>query len=107
MNPVSSTAALTALAALLCFPPAIVAQSKPSTRPHKKKRSLPAMKLRAMPLIKPKAKSPAELTKLYEKLLAEPFVEKGGWMTDYDAARARAKKEGKLLFAYFTRSYAY
>lgn len=28
------------------------------------------------------------------------------WITDYDAARAEAKKSGKLLFAYFTRSYA-
>ena len=28
------------------------------------------------------------------------------WTFDYDAARAEAKKTGKLLFVYFTRSYA-
>ena len=41
-----------------------------------------------------------------EKKLAEPFLKNGKWYTDYDVAREEAKKNGKLIFAYFTRSYA-
>jgi len=37
--------------------------------------------------------------------LAQPFVKNAGWATDYEDALGRAKKEGKLVFAYFTRSY--
>ena len=40
-----------------------------------------------------------------EKLAKEVF-KKATWVTDFDEARALAKKEGKLLFTYFTRSYA-
>ena len=39
--------------------------------------------------------------------LAKPFIKYGGWVTDYDAAREQANKQGKVLFAYFTRSYAH
>jgi hypothetical protein len=42
-----------------------------------------------------------------EKKLAKDVFHKTPWMFDYDEARAKAKKEGKVLFAYFTRSYAY
>lgn len=42
----------------------------------------------------------------YEEKLSKEFVEYGGWMTDYDAARAAAKEQGKVLFVYFSRSYA-
>lgn len=42
----------------------------------------------------------------YDKKLEKEFVSFGGWITDYDVARERAKKEGKLIFAYFSRSYA-
>jgi hypothetical protein len=41
------------------------------------------------------------------KLLEEPFFKKAPWITDYDAARAEAKKSGKPIFVYFTRSYAF
>ena len=44
-------------------------------------------------------------TKLAEKL-AQPFVKFGKWETDYTAAKQRAKKEGKLLFVYFTRTFS-
>ncbi len=44
--------------------------------------------------------------KKYEKALEADFISFGGWETDYDVARARAKKEGKLLFTFFSRSYA-
>ncbi|MDA1259263.1 MAG: hypothetical protein O3A20_01430 [Planctomycetota bacterium] len=41
-----------------------------------------------------------------ETKVQKEFVAFGGWITDYDEARARAAKEGKLIFAYFTRSYS-
>lgn len=38
--------------------------------------------------------------------LAEAWIENAPWQLDYDVAREEAKKNGKLIFAYFTRSYA-
>ena len=49
----------------------------------------------------------AELAKKLEEKLAKPFLGVAKWTTDYDGARARAKEEHKLIFTYFTRSYAY
>lgn len=48
----------------------------------------------------------AELQERYEKKLQKEFVSYGGWITDYDEARELARKEGKMIFAYFSRSYA-
>lgn len=48
-----------------------------------------------------------QLIELRAQKLAKPVFHEPRWETDYDAARARAKKEGKLIFAYFTRSYAH
>ena len=47
-----------------------------------------------------------ELVAKYEEKLTAEYLEFGGWVTDYDEARARAKAEGKLLFTYFSRSYS-
>lgn len=47
-----------------------------------------------------------DLKDKYEEKLAQDWVKHGGWITDYDEARAKAKEEGKVLFAYFSRSYA-
>ncbi|MHC4958398.1 MAG: hypothetical protein ACYTGN_08470 [Planctomycetota bacterium] len=41
-----------------------------------------------------------------EAKLAKPFAKNAEWITDYDAAKAKAVQSGKLIFAYFTRSYA-
>ncbi|MGH7152015.1 MAG: hypothetical protein ACREIU_15025 [Planctomycetota bacterium] len=41
-----------------------------------------------------------------DKKLASDFLKKADWVLDFDRARAEAKKRGKVLFAYFTRSYA-
>jgi hypothetical protein len=41
-----------------------------------------------------------------EAKLSKEFIAFGGWITDYDVARERAAKEGKIIFTYFTRSYA-
>jgi high-affinity K+ transport system ATPase subunit B len=51
-------------------------------------------------------KSQDELRQLRTEKLAKEVFKKAPWLTDFDAAREQAKKEGKLLFTYFTRSYA-
>jgi len=48
----------------------------------------------------------AEYRAKYKKKVAAKFVTDGGWIVDYDAALVKARAEGKLIFAYFTRSYA-
>jgi hypothetical protein len=50
--------------------------------------------------------TPEELTAKRTEKLAKPVFTKAPWVTDYDQAREQAKKENKLVFAYFTRSYA-
>ena len=42
----------------------------------------------------------------YAEKMAEPWISHGGWRTDYDKALEEAGKSGKLIFAYFSRSYA-
>ena len=48
----------------------------------------------------------AEFKAKYEEKLEKEFISYGGWITDYDMARERAEKEGKMIFAYFSRSYS-
>lgn len=52
------------------------------------------------------AQSQEELKALYEKKIAAEWFKTGGWSDDYAAARERAKKDGKVILAYFTRSYS-
>ena len=40
------------------------------------------------------------------ELLAEAWLQKANWVMSYPEARAKAKQSGKMIFAYFTRSYA-
>ena len=58
---------------------------------------------------RPAAQKPqaSDLQKKYEDKLKEPFLKKAPWITDYDKALAEAKKTGKMVFGYFSRSYAY
>lgn len=51
-------------------------------------------------------KSQEEFAKLRDEKMALEVFQKANWIFDYDAARAEAKKSGKPIFAYFTRSYA-
>ena len=51
------------------------------------------------------AQDEAALKDQLEKKLAEPFLKKAPWITDWDAARAEAKKSGRPIFAYFTPSF--
>ena len=46
-----------------------------------------------------------ELIARRDKKLVSEFLNKADWITDYDAARAKAKESGKPIFAYFTRSF--
>ncbi len=41
-----------------------------------------------------------------EQKLAEAWIKNANWILDYDKAREIAKKEKKLIFTYFARSYA-
>ncbi len=38
--------------------------------------------------------------------LGKPVFARAEWLADYDAALARAAKDGKLVLLYFTRSFA-
>ncbi len=50
--------------------------------------------------------SARSLEERLQKKLESPFLKNAPWVLDYDQARAKAKAEGKVIFAYFTRSYA-
>lgn len=52
------------------------------------------------------AERQAELQSELEKKLAKDFVGKGGWLLDYGKACTEAAEEKKLLFVYFTRTFA-
>ena len=55
------------------------------------------------------ANKPDEQAKFRAKLAkkqAKKFIEAGGWRLDYDKERAAAASKDKLLFIYFTRSFA-
>lgn len=52
-------------------------------------------------------KSQEELKQQREEKMAKEVFTKADWTFDYDKAREQAKKSGKLIFAYFTRSYAH
>jgi hypothetical protein len=41
-----------------------------------------------------------------DKKLASEFLKKAAWNTDYDKAREEAKKTGKPIFGYFSRSFS-
>ena len=41
-----------------------------------------------------------------EKKLKAPFLEGVAWELDYDVAVKKAKAQNKVIYAYFTRSYA-
>ena len=40
-----------------------------------------------------------------EKKMAKSFVKNVDWVTEFDKAKDKAAADGKLIFAYFTRSY--
>ncbi len=48
----------------------------------------------------------AELQKLYQKKVSEAWLKNAGWSLSWEDTLKRAGKEGKPVFAYFTRSYS-
>lgn len=50
--------------------------------------------------------APNPLVRKRDAKLAEPWLKKAAWFTDFDAARQAARDQRKLIFAYFTRSYS-
>lgn len=69
---------------------------------------LGALLAAALPAQGPAQKdSPEQLKAKRTEKLAKDVFKKAPWTFDYDAARAEAKKTGKPIFAYFTRSYAH
>ena len=97
MNLVLPVAALFVGAALL------VAQDPP-----KPPATVPAKPIRLVaPTAPAQEPSQDELKQKRADKLAKPVFQKAPWLFDYDAAKAQAKKEGKLVLAYFTRSYAH
>ena len=51
--------------------------------------------------------SQEELVQKRDAKLGEPWLKAAPWFTDYDKALAEAKKTGKPVLAFFSRSYAY
>ena len=54
----------------------------------------------------PAAQDAAELERRYQHKLEARFLERVEWVTDLELAKQRAQAEDRLIFAYFTRSYA-
>jgi hypothetical protein len=67
-------------------------------------RSLRVAALAAVGVLSSLAHGEGQEAKLRSKL-TQPFVENVDWVRDYREALDRARHEGKLVFAYFTRSY--
>lgn len=53
-----------------------------------------------------RAQDQEQMKKNLDKKLEAEFLKKTKWNLDYDEAKAEAKKNNKLIFAYFTRSYS-
>lgn len=47
-----------------------------------------------------------DLQAKFDKKISEDWVSHGNWVLDFEEAKKRAAAEDKLIFAYFTRSYA-
>lgn len=50
-------------------------------------------------------RSQDEYKQMRAETLAKEVFKKAPWLLDYDKARETAKQEGKLIFAYFTKSF--
>jgi len=68
--------------------------------------TVPAMKLVAAPAQTQEPTQQELVAKRDEKMGLEVFKQ-APWTFDFDQARADAKQQGKLIFTYFSRSYAH
>ena len=60
----------------------------------------------AMPVVAQDDDRAAKMQANFDKKMAKPFLKNATWETDYDKAMKTAATDGKLIFAYFTRSYS-
>lgn len=67
----------------------------------------PLMALAAVMAIATPAFAQGDFEQKLKKKLDSAWIKDPKWITDYDEAKAEAKKTGKVIFGYFTRSYAY
>lgn len=51
-------------------------------------------------------KSQEELATMRDEKMAKKVFQQANWIFDYDKVREEAKKSDKVIFTYFTRSYA-
>ena len=51
-------------------------------------------------------KSQEQLQASFDEMKTHKWYTGGGWTTDFAVAKETAKKTGKPIFAYFTRTYA-
>lgn len=52
------------------------------------------------------AQDQEELISRREAKFAKPWIEAGGWITDWAEAQKQAQETGKDIFAYFSRSFS-
>ncbi len=91
--------------ALLAAPLTAALLAGATAAQEEKKPAVPAAKIVAAPAQRQAPTQDELIAKRAEKL-AKPVFQNAAWVLDYDAARAQAKKENKLILCYFTRSYA-
>ena len=60
----------------------------------------------ALPGLSAQGKTQEQLTEQWEQKQAEAWFTGGEWSADFAAAKERAKQEGKVILAYFSRSYS-
>ena len=65
-----------------------------------------AIALAGAALALPTAAQEPDLQAKYEAKISEDWVAHGNWVLDFETAKKKAAEENKLIFAYFTRSYA-
>ena len=60
----------------------------------------------AQPVLAQRTYDQDKMKASYAEMQTHAWFTGGGWITDFDVAKATAKKTGKPIFAYFTRTYA-
>lgn len=83
----------------------VVATAQEKPVPAAPGKAAPAARIASAP--QGQKKSQEDLIKLRDEKFALDVFKKAPWTFDYDAARAEAKKSGKPIFTYFSRSYSH
>jgi len=65
-----------------------------------------ALFLLAQPMLAQRTYDQEKMKASYAEMQTHSWFTGGSWITDFDAAKAKARQSGKPIFAYFTRTYA-